>query len=141
MCAAAGFDAAVVTKEGGGNADADMALKMDALADLGIEAVGLYGEMAGIDGTGPSDDAEYQDVMKDSFVSRLAQELGNRQPPAVFELDQQPPGQDFLGEHPPLALGGHDAAADGRQLLLKFLVNVLLEPQAALQPPTPAGDF
>jgi sarcosine reductase len=54
VCAAAGFDAAVVTKEGGGNADADMALKMDALSDLGIEAVGLYGEMAGTDGTGPS---------------------------------------------------------------------------------------
>jgi glycine reductase complex component B subunit alpha and beta len=54
VCAAAGFDAALVTKEGGGNADADMALKMDALADLGIEGIGLYGEMAGIDGTGPS---------------------------------------------------------------------------------------
>jgi sarcosine reductase len=54
VCAAAGFDAALVTKEGGGNADADMALKMDALSDLGIEAVGLYGEMAGTDGTGPS---------------------------------------------------------------------------------------
>ncbi|PZS16257.1 MAG: beta-aspartyl-peptidase [Acidimicrobiales bacterium] len=54
LCAAAGFDAAIVTKEGGGNADADIALKMDALSDLGIEAVGLFGEMAGIDGTGPS---------------------------------------------------------------------------------------
>ncbi len=54
LCAAAGFDAAIVTKEGGGNADADIALKMDALSDLGIEAVGLYGEMAGTDGTGPS---------------------------------------------------------------------------------------
>lgn len=54
VCAAAGFDAVVVTKEGGGNADADMALKMDALTDLGIEAVGLYAEMAGTDGTGPS---------------------------------------------------------------------------------------
>jgi glycine reductase len=54
VCAAAGFDAVLVTKEGGGNADADMALKMDALVDLGIEAVGLYAEMAGIDGTGPS---------------------------------------------------------------------------------------
>jgi glycine reductase len=53
LCAAAGWDAAVVTKEGGGNADADMALKMDALADLGVEAVGLYAEMAGTDGTGP----------------------------------------------------------------------------------------
>lgn len=54
VCAAAGFDAAVVTKEGGGNADGDMALKMDALAERGIEAVGLFGEMAGSDGTGPS---------------------------------------------------------------------------------------
>jgi len=54
ICAAAGFDAAVVTKEGGGNADADVALKMDALADAGIEAVGIYAEMAGTDGTGPS---------------------------------------------------------------------------------------
>jgi glycine reductase len=54
LCAAAGFDAALITKEGGGNADADMALKMDALSDLGIDAVGLYAEMAGIDGTGPS---------------------------------------------------------------------------------------
>jgi len=54
VCAAAGFDAAIVTKEGGGNADADVALKMDALFDLGIAPVGLYGEMAGADGTGPS---------------------------------------------------------------------------------------
>ncbi|CAN5293814.1 glycine/sarcosine/betaine reductase component B subunit [soil metagenome] len=53
LCAAAGFDAAVVTKEGGGNADADMALKMDALEDAGIAAVGLYAEMSGADGTGP----------------------------------------------------------------------------------------
>jgi glycine reductase len=54
VCAAAGFDAAIVTKEGGGNADGDVALKMDALFDLGIEPVGLYAEMAGADGTGPS---------------------------------------------------------------------------------------
>jgi sarcosine reductase len=54
LCAAAGFDAAVVTKEGAGNADADLALKMDALEDLGIPAVGLFAEMAGADGTGPS---------------------------------------------------------------------------------------
>ena len=54
VCAAAGFDAAVVTKEGGGNADADMALKMDALEDLGVTAVGLFAELAGADGTGPS---------------------------------------------------------------------------------------
>jgi sarcosine reductase len=54
VCAAAGFDAAIVTKEGGGNADADMAQKMDALDERGIEAVGLFGEMAGPDGTGPS---------------------------------------------------------------------------------------
>ncbi len=54
LCAMAGFDAAVVTKEGGGNADGDMALKMDALDELGIEAVGVFAEMAGPDGTGPS---------------------------------------------------------------------------------------
>ena len=54
LCAAAGFDAAIVTKEGGGNADGDMALKMDALVAFGIPAVGLFAEMAGADGTGPS---------------------------------------------------------------------------------------
>ena len=53
VCADAGFDAVIVTKEGGGNADADMALKMDALEELGITAVGLFAEMSGIDGTGP----------------------------------------------------------------------------------------
>ncbi len=54
LCAAVGFDAVVVTKEGGGNADGDMALKMDELDALGIPAVGLFAEMAGTDGTGPS---------------------------------------------------------------------------------------
>jgi len=53
VCADAGFDAMIVTKEGGGNADADMALKMDALEDLGIVGIGLFAEMAGPDGTGP----------------------------------------------------------------------------------------
>ena len=53
LCAEAGWDGAVVTKEGGGNADADMALKMDALEDAGVAAVGIYAEMAGADGTGP----------------------------------------------------------------------------------------
>ncbi len=54
LCADAGFDAALVTKEGGGNADADVALKMDRLEELGIAAVGLFAEMAGPDGTAPS---------------------------------------------------------------------------------------
>ena len=53
LCADAGFDAVILTKEGGGNADADMSLKMDALEDMGIAAVGLFAEMAGPDGTGP----------------------------------------------------------------------------------------
>ena len=53
VCAAAGWDAAVLTKEGGGNADGDVSLKMDALEDAGIVAVGLFAEMAGADGTGP----------------------------------------------------------------------------------------
>lgn len=54
VAAAAGWHGAVVTKEGGGNADADMSLKMDELEALGISAVGLFAEMAGTDGTGPS---------------------------------------------------------------------------------------
>jgi glycine reductase len=53
VCADAGFEAVILTKEGGGNADADVALKMDALEDMGIVAVGLFTEMAGPDGTGP----------------------------------------------------------------------------------------
>ncbi|HVL98715.1 MAG TPA: glycine/sarcosine/betaine reductase component B subunit [Egibacteraceae bacterium] len=53
LCIAAGFDAAVVTKEGGGNADADASLKMDRLEDAGIAAVGMFAEFAGPDGTGP----------------------------------------------------------------------------------------
>lgn len=48
-----GFDAAVVTKEGGGNADADVTLKMDLLEDAGVTAVGVLAEMAGRDGDGP----------------------------------------------------------------------------------------
>lgn len=54
LCALAGFDAAVLTKEGGGNADADVAMKMDELEELGLTAVGLFSELAGADGTGPS---------------------------------------------------------------------------------------
>jgi hypothetical protein len=53
LCRTCGFDAAIVTKEGGGNADADVALKLDALEELGIPAVGLFGEMAGTEGTAP----------------------------------------------------------------------------------------
>ena len=53
LCAALGADGAIVTKEGGGNADGDVALKLDALEDLGIPAVGLFAEMAGRDGTAP----------------------------------------------------------------------------------------
>jgi glycine reductase complex component B subunit alpha and beta len=52
LCAALGADAAIVTKEGAGNADADLALTMDGLEALGIPAVGLFAEMAGADGSG-----------------------------------------------------------------------------------------
>lgn len=48
-----GWDAVIVTKEGGGNADADMALKMDAMEHLGVAAIGVYAEMSGRDGDGP----------------------------------------------------------------------------------------
>jgi len=53
LCKTCGFDAAIVTKEGGGNADADISLKVDALEELGISAVGLFAEMAGREGTAP----------------------------------------------------------------------------------------
>jgi glycine reductase len=53
LCAALRLDAAILTKEGGGNADADVALKMDRLEERGITAVGIFAEMAGRDGTGP----------------------------------------------------------------------------------------
>jgi glycine reductase len=53
LCRALGFDAAIVTKEGGGNADADVSLKMDALEDLGVVAIGILNEMSGPNGTGP----------------------------------------------------------------------------------------
>ncbi|MGI8427786.1 MAG: glycine/sarcosine/betaine reductase component B subunit [Solirubrobacteraceae bacterium] len=54
LCAGLGVDAAIVTKEGGGNADADVSLKMDRLEEEGIAAIGIFAEMAGRDGIGPS---------------------------------------------------------------------------------------
>ncbi len=53
LCRAAGFDAVIVTKEGAGNADNDLALKVDALEAAGVPAVALYPELSGPDGTGP----------------------------------------------------------------------------------------
>ena len=53
LCIDNGFDAVILTKEGGGNADADMALKMHALEEMGITTVGLFAEMSGPDGSGP----------------------------------------------------------------------------------------
>lgn len=53
LVASLGWDAAIVTKEGGGNADTDMALKMDALEERGVAAVGIFAEMSGPEGTGP----------------------------------------------------------------------------------------
>jgi sarcosine reductase len=52
LCADMGLDAVVVTKEGGGNADLDMAMAMDEAESLGLVAVGMFAEMAGPDGTG-----------------------------------------------------------------------------------------
>lgn len=52
LCQALGWDAAIITKEGGGNADSDISLKMDALKEVGIVGVGLFAEMSGADGTG-----------------------------------------------------------------------------------------
>ncbi|MEJ7825349.1 MAG: glycine/sarcosine/betaine reductase component B subunit [Solirubrobacteraceae bacterium] len=53
LCKELGVDAAILSKEGGGNADADVTLKMDRLEEEGIAAVGILAEMAGRDGTGP----------------------------------------------------------------------------------------
>lgn len=53
LCRELGWNAAIVTKEGGGNADSDVALKMDALEAAGITGIGLFAEMAGADGSGP----------------------------------------------------------------------------------------
>lgn len=48
-----GLDAAVVTKEGGGNADSDISLKIDAMEAMGMVGIGIFAEMSGPDGTGP----------------------------------------------------------------------------------------
>jgi glycine reductase complex component B subunit alpha and beta len=53
LCRAASFDAVIVTKEGAGNADNDLMLKVDALEADGLTAVALYAELSGADGTGP----------------------------------------------------------------------------------------
>jgi glycine reductase len=53
LCVGLALDAAIVTKEGGGNADADVSLKLDRLEEEGITGVGILAEMAGRDGTGP----------------------------------------------------------------------------------------
>ena len=53
LCKSLHLDAVIATKEGGGNADADVSLKMDRLEEEGIAAVGILAEMAGRDGTGP----------------------------------------------------------------------------------------
>ena len=53
LCRQLHLDAAIATKEGGGNADADVSLKLDRLEEEGITAVGILAEMAGRDGTGP----------------------------------------------------------------------------------------
>ncbi|MGH3615486.1 MAG: glycine/sarcosine/betaine reductase component B subunit, partial [Pseudonocardia sp.] len=53
LCRAAGWDAVIVTKEGAGNADNDLGMKVDALEAAGLTAVALYAEMSGPEGTGP----------------------------------------------------------------------------------------
>lgn len=48
-----GWNAAVVSKEGAGNADIDIALKIDALEEMGLVGIGMFAEMSGPDGLGP----------------------------------------------------------------------------------------
>ncbi|HET9720827.1 MAG TPA: glycine/sarcosine/betaine reductase component B subunit [Solirubrobacteraceae bacterium] len=67
ICELLEADGALITKEGGGNADADVALKLDTLAGRGIPAVGLLAEMPGPAGTGPS--LVYAPTSADGLVS------------------------------------------------------------------------
>jgi sarcosine reductase len=53
LCYQLGWDAAIVTKEGGGNADSDISLKVDALEAMGIAGIGIFPEMSGANGLGP----------------------------------------------------------------------------------------
>ena len=53
LARAMGLDAAIVTKEGGGNADSDISLKIDAMEGMGLVGIGIFAEMSGPDGTGP----------------------------------------------------------------------------------------
>lgn len=53
LCVMARFEAVIVTKEGGGNADADLSLKLDELDRVGIPAVGIAAESSGPEGIGP----------------------------------------------------------------------------------------
>lgn len=53
LCYQMGWDAAIVTKEGGGNADSDISLKVDALEAMGIAGIGIFPEMSGANGLGP----------------------------------------------------------------------------------------
>src|SRR5262249_21671675 len=59
--------------------------------------------------------------------------------PAVLKLRQYLARQDFLRQDAPLALARQDARAQRRQFLLELLVDVLLEPQTALQAAAAAG--
>lgn len=53
LARACGLDTVLITKEGGGNADADLVLKADRLAAAGLHVVGVAPESAGRDGTDP----------------------------------------------------------------------------------------
>ena len=89
LCLAIGADAAIVTKEGGGNADADVAMKMDALEELGITAIGLFAEMAGRDGNGPSL------VVPPAHATAMVS-TGNYDEPVTLERVQRAYGGDRL---------------------------------------------
>ena len=107
LCADAGFEAVILTKEGGGNADADVALKMDALEDMGIATVGLFAEMAGPDGTGPP-------IVVAPERATAMVSTGNYDTRLVLPDDGAGPGR--RGARPARRAGhlGHGAAHRGR---------------------------
>src|SRR5438132_1091512 len=57
----------------------------------------------------------------------------NDDPATILEFHEDFAGEDFLRKDPALALARQQPGAHGRQLLLEFLIDILLEAQAAFQ--------
>src|SRR5438445_269800 len=60
----------------------------------------------------------------------------NDNPTAILKFHQHLAGQDFLSQDATLALGCDDPRSGRRQLPLKIVIDILLEPQATFQAST-----